>query len=348
MLFKDVIGNEAVRESLSRMMEAGRLGHAILLREEDGGGAFPLALALAGKVNCTGDGGDDACGVCPSCHKYGKLIHPDLHFVFPVSKAQSLSESEKKAPVSDFFLEKFRRFAMENPYFREQELYDALGLDSNNVGISVNEARNISRIASLRSSEGRYRTIIIYLPEKMNVPAANKLLKLLEEPPGGTLFLMISHKPERMLETIRSRCQIMNLVPLSTEESSRVHGEYTGNPEYASLMETLLEAGLAKRVIDTFPVWEAVSAKDREKQKEFCLYAESYIRNIFLFSKGLESLAVVPSGQETVIRSLSGRIKPSFYLKAFSKIDSALAAVEGNSNAKLNFCDLCNQLLLLL
>ncbi len=348
MLFKDVIGNDAVKNSLSRMLEAGRLGHAILFCEEDGGGAFPLAAALAKRVNCTGDSGYDSCGVCPSCHKYGKLIHPDLHFIFPVSKSQSLTESEKKAPVSEFFLEKFRAFALENPYFREQELYDALGLDSNNAGISVNEAKNISHVASLRSSEGLYKTIVIYLPEKMNIAAANKLLKLLEEPPAGTLFLMISHKPERMLQTIRSRCQIMHLTPLSAGEIRSIHGEYMGNPEYASLMETLLEAGLAKKAIDTISVWEAVSAKDREKQKEFCIYAESYIRNIFLFSKGLESLATVPSGQESAVRSLSGRINPAFYLKAYSKIDSALAAVEGNCNAKLNFCDLCNQLFLLL
>lgn len=348
MLFGDVIGNASVKESLSRMLEAGRMGHAILFCEEDGGGAFPLAVALAQKVNCTGPSGHDSCGECPSCHKYGKLIHPDLHFVFPVSKSQSLSESEKKAPVSEYFLEKFRSFALGNPYFTEQELYDALGLDSNNTGISVNEAANISRTLSLRSSEGLYRTVVIYLPEKMNVSAANKLLKLLEEPPAGTLFLLISHKPERMLETIRSRCQIVNLAPLSREERSRVSGESVGNPEYASLVGTLLEAGLAKKVIDTFPVWEAVSAKDREKQKEFCLYACRYIRDIFLFSKGLESLTSVPQELEPVIRSFSSRIKPSFYQKAFAKLESALAAVEGNSNAKLNFCDLCNQILLIL
>ena len=330
------------------MMEEGRMGHAILFSEKDGGGAFALSLALAQKVNCTGPAGADSCGVCPSCHKYGKLIHPDLHFIFPVSKAKSLTDSEKKAPISDYFIEKFRAFALSNPYFLEQELYDALELDSSNAGISVNEAKDITQKLSLKSFEGQFRTIIIYLPEKMNGPAANKLLKLLEEPPLGTLFLLITHKPDRVLQTIRSRCQIVEMIPFSREEEKKARGEIKGNPEYAALMETLLEAGLSKKVIDTFPVWENISAKEREKQKEFCIYAEEYIRNIFLYSNGLESLVRVPDGMEATLRSFSGRIKPAFYRKAFAKLENAAAAVEGNAHATLNFCDLCNQLLLFL
>lgn len=348
MKFEDVIGNVPVKESLFRMMEEGRLGHAILFSEKDGGGAFALALALAQKVNCTSPAGSDSCGVCPGCHKYGKLIHPDLHFIFPVGKAKFLTDSEKKAPICDYFIERFRAFALSNPYFLEQELYDALELDSSNAGISVNEAKDISQKLSLKSFEGRFRTIIIYLPEKMNVPAANKLLKLLEEPPMGTLFLLITHNPDKVLQTIRSRCQIVGTIPFSREDEEKAHGEFKGNPEYAALMETLLEAGLSKKVIDTFPVWENISARDREKQKEFCIYAEEYIRNIFLYSNGLEPLARMPAGMEPAIRSFSGRIKPTFYRKAFAKLEEAVAAVEGNANAKLNFCDLCNQLLLFL
>ena len=223
MRFSEIIGNDALKEQLVRMVRAGRLGHAILLTEENGGGAFACARALAQYVNCREQGPEDSCGVCPSCHKYQKLIHPDLHFVFPVSSSNLLSESEKKGPVSDYFLAPFKELALANPYFTEQMLYDAIGIENKSGLISVNEARRIFEKLSLRAAEGSWKTMIIYLPEKMNLDAANKLLKLLEEPPLGTLFLLVSHNPERLLPTIRSRCQAIALQPLTREQRRSIN-----------------------------------------------------------------------------------------------------------------------------
>lgn len=346
MKFSDIVGNGEVVNALVRMVDANRLSHAILLCEEDGGGGLAIAVALAQYVNCASRSGGDSCGACPSCHKFGKLIHPDLHFVFPVNTSKDLSDAENKKPISDLFASSFRKLAGENPYFTEAELYDALNIDSKNSVITVNEARSITEKLSLHSNEALYRAIIIYLPEKMNAEAANKLLKLLEEPPAGTLFVMISHKPERLLQTIRSRCQIIQLRPLSKEERSRVSRAESDNEEFFALMSSLMEAGLAKRVSDTFDIWEAVAAKPREQQREFCVYAENYIRKMFLTSQGMESISDIQESKEDHFRTVSKRIRGDFYERAFAALEKTLAAIESNGNPKLIFCDLCNRILL--
>jgi len=346
MRFEDVIGNDQLKEQLRQMVEANRLGHAVMFSEEDCGGAFPLAVALAQAVNCKERSGLDACGVCPSCNKFSKLIHPDLHFVFPVSTTSALSESEKKTPMSDFFLQPFKSLAIENPYFGEQELYDAIGIESKSGGINVHEARKIAEKLSLCSLEADFKTMIIYLPEKMNGDAANKLLKLIEEPPAGTLFILITHNLERVLLTIRSRCQVFHLKPLSRQERMNLPEANVDNEEYAALVEEMLDAGMSKDVVRTFPIWEAVAEKGREKQKEFCIYAENYIRAIFLISKGLDSLVAIPSQREEKARAYASLIKAPFYPKAFAALEGAIDAIESNGNAKLVFCDLCNRLLL--
>ncbi|MBO4535924.1 MAG: hypothetical protein J5702_01835 [Bacteroidales bacterium] len=348
MRFAEIIGNEALRESLVRMARTGRLGHALLFTEENGGGAFALALALAQYVNCREPQENDSCGTCGSCHKYGKLIHPDLHFVFPVSASTALSESEKKGPISDYFLPAFRELALANPYFTEQQLYDAIGIENKSGLISVNEAKRIAEKLMLRAAEGSWKTMIIYLPEKMNAEAANKLLKLLEEPPQGTLFLLISHNPERLLPTIRSRCQPIAVQPLSRAERQRAGAGETDNAEYREIAKSLLEAGLAKRLIDLFPQWEMLADLGREKQREWCLYTERYLRKILLVSRGLDDLADLAPEEETAVRGFAARIRPAFYEKAFAALEEAIASIGSNVNPKLVFCDLSNRLLLAL
>ncbi len=348
MRFTEIIGNEALKESLVKMVQGNRLGHAILFTEESGGGAFAFALALAQYVNCRDRKPEDSCGVCSSCHKYQKLIHPDLHFVFPVSSSNSLSESEKKGPISDYFLQPFRELALANPYFTEQQLYDAIGIENKSGLISVNEAKRIFEKLSLRAAEGAWKTMIIFLPEKMNAEAANKLLKLLEEPPQGTLFLLVSHNPERLLPTIRSRCQPVALQPLSREQRRQLEGDCDDQADYREIANSLLAAGLAKKIIDLFPQCEMLADLGREKQREWCLYMENYVRKIYLVARRLDSLADLSGQEETAVRDFAAKIKPSFYEKAFAALEDALSAIGSNVNPKLTFCDLGNRLLLAL
>ena len=346
MRFSEIIGNDALKESLIRMVRGNRLGHAILLTEENGGGAMAFALALAQLVNCRDPQENDSCGVCASCHKYQKLLHPDLHFAFPVSSSTALSESEKKAPISDYFLPAFRELVLANPYFTEQQLYDAIGIENKSGLISVSESRRIFEKLSLKAAEGTWKTMIIYLPEKMNLDAANKLLKLLEEPPQGTLFLLISHNPERLLPTIRSRCQPVRLLPLSREERRRVGGDRQDDAEFREIARSLLQASLDKRIIDLFPQWEMLADLGREKQREWCLYMENYIRKIYLVASGLESLADLSPQEEAAVRGFAAKFKPGFYEKAFAALEGALSAIGSNVNPKLTFCDLADRLLL--
>lgn len=348
MRFSEIIGNDLLKEQLARMVRTGRLGHAILLTEENGGGAFAFARALAQYVNCQNQGEADSCGVCPSCHKYQKLIHPDLHLVFPVSSSSLLSESEKKGPVSDYFLSQFREMALANPFFTEQMLYDTIGIENKSGLISVNEAKRIFEKLSLRAAEGSWKTMIIYLPEKMNLDAANKLLKLLEEPPAGTLFLLVSHNPERLLQTIRSRCQTIALQPLTREQRRFAGNAGADNAEFREIAKSLLEAGLAKQISSLFPQWEMLSDLGREKQREWCLYMENYLRKIYLVAQGLDTLADLTTEEEATVRSFAARIKPAFYEKAFTALDGTLASIGANVNPKLSFCDLSNRLLLAL
>ena len=289
----------------------------------------------------------DSCGECPSCNKYRKLIHPDLHFVFPVSSGGALSESEKKAPVSDYFLQPFKELALRNPYFTEQELYDAIGIENKSGLISVHEARRIFEKLSFRAAEGRYKTMVVFLPEKMNAEAASKLLKLLEEPPQGTLFLLVSQHPERLLPTIRSRCQTIALKPLSREERRRAAGPSSAdNPEYREIAVSIVAAGLDKSLAGLFRQWEMLAELGREKQREWLLYMESYIRKTMLVANGLEAVADLAPEEEATVRDFAARIRPTFYEKAFAQLESALGAVAANVNAKLIFCDLCNRIML--
>lgn len=345
MTFSQVIGNDELKAALAQMVDSGRLSHAILLCDEDGGSGFAMALALAQYVNCRKHTGDDSCGVCPSCHKYEKLIHPDLHFVFPVNKSDDLDKSELKSPISDYFLEKFRKLAIENPYFKEAELYEALNIDERSCGISVAEAHKIAEKLSLRSFEGEYKTMIVFLPERMNAEAANKLLKTLEEPAPGTLFILVSKKPERLLQTIRSRCQAIQLKPLTKEERSIVSHAGPSDSDFAELLTKLLKAGMEKRIIDTFEIWETLASRNKEQQKSFCIYAEKCIRDLFLTANNLQTLA---DSDDDGLLSLASGIKPSFYEKATDLFDRTLSAIENNGNPKLVFCNLCNRILLYL
>lgn len=344
MRFSKTIGNTQLKSTLLQMVQGNRLSHALLFSEENGGGAFALALALASLINCKEPSNDDSCGLCGPCHRTDKLIHPDVHFVFPVGKSGLLSENENKAPISDYFLPRFRELAVSNPYFTEQQLYDELDTNDKNVNISVNEAKRINEKLSLKSAEGGYKVMIIYLAEKMNAEAGNKLLKLIEEPPAQTLFILITHAPEKVLQTIRSRCLRVDLKPLSRSERAQL-GSGSVVSEFHEAVCAVLKAAVGKSLIDAIDAWEGLSELGREKQKEFCLYFEEFIRKIYMVAGGLESLAFLGEDEEEDIRFYASKLKAEFFEKAFSCIEDTLSAIDSNVNAKLNFCNMCNILL---
>ena len=206
MRFSDVIGHNEIKERLRRAVDQGRVSHAQLFTGECGGGALPMALAYAQYINCTNRHDGDSCGECPSCRKMEELAHPDLHFVFPVNK-QGKKSGEKV--MSGDFLQLWReQIRSTGGYFDESMWNDRLDLGKTlKPLISVHDAGEIIRTLSFKSFEGEYKIVLVWLPELMNVEAANTLLKILEEPWEKTLFLMVSRQPQRLLSTIISRTQ---------------------------------------------------------------------------------------------------------------------------------------------
>lgn len=319
-----VYGNTEVVAALHLMVESGHVPHALLLHEDDGGGAFPLVINFL----------EELYGGSP---RVQKLIHPDIHFVFPVAGSDK--------PVSLQFLGKFRELALENPYFFENELYTAIGIEGKQGNISVNEARSILDRLSLSAVEGGYRTVLVYLPEKMNAQAANALLKMVEEPPAKTLFVLITHAPEKVLVTISSRCLHMRVQPLSPEAEREVHArENASNQMLTDLFHDLLEAIVSRDRLKALETGEAVAElKVREQQKSFCRLASEDLRRLFFLQK-MPALARVPEGEEDFYKRMAGALKPTFPRRGMAALDRALLLIERNVNQKILFTDLVNQL----
>lgn len=301
-------------ETLNAMVDAGRVPHAILLHEDDGGGAVGIGLEFLRHLY-----GDNP--------RVAKLIHPDIHFIFPLILSSGDSVSEQYA-------KEWRALVQENPSFTEGDLYEALGFEGKNTVISVKESNALLRILSQYSLEGGYTTVMIYLPEKMNSTAANKLLKILEEPPQQTLFLMVTHAPERLLPTILSRCQLFRVEAASTQSAAL---RYDDGGLLSSLMDALIRKDLAA-ALETGEQLAALPSRD--SMRAFCRFAAEKMRRIFLVQQGLDQLA----GDDAEVRAWASSCKKSFPRKALEALDKASVLIGRNVNQKILFTDLVDRL----
>ena len=212
----DVIGQQDAWERLMQMVHEDRLPHAMMLCGAQGSGKMALALAFANFLLCRNHTqGDEACEVCPQCKMLKKWEHPDLHFSFPTIKLPSMGSDHK--PVSDDFIREWHEMLESGPYFSMDQWMTAIGAENQQAIITAGESDDLVRKLSLKSSQGGYKISIIWLPERMNIECANKLLKLIEEPPQGTIFIMVCEEPDKLLETIRSRTQRIDVRRISSE-----------------------------------------------------------------------------------------------------------------------------------
>ena len=347
MKFADIIGNKVASDALRSMADSGRVAHAMLFYENEGCGALPLALAYVQYLNCRNPHDGDSCGECPSCRQMAKLIHPDVHFVFPVNKGPKSSDDK---PVSESYIKYWRELALANPYFVEADLQKAIGIESKSGLIAVPEAKSILSKLSLTAVADGYKAVIFYLPEKMNQEAANRLLKMVEEPPAKTIFLFITHSPEKVLQTIFSRCQSLRVLPLSKEEREAVRAmaPEEDREEYETFMElftNLMKSLAARDLLAALECGEQMASLDsREKQKAFCTFAGECIRKIFMLQQKLPQIAGISPEEEAFYADMAQKCGRKFCSKTVSNIEKVAYMIDRNVNSKILFCDLVNRM----
>ncbi len=349
MRFSDIIGNDEVARALASMADSGRVAHAMLLYENEGCGALALALAYVQYLNCSNPQDGDSCGECPSCRQMSKMIHPDVHYVFPVNKGPKTSDDK---PTSESYIKYWRELATANPYFVEADLQKAIGIESKNGLIAVAEAKSIIGKLSLTAVADGYKAVIFYLPEKMNQETANRLLKMVEEPPEKTLFIFITHAPEKVLQTIFSRCQSIRVMPLTKEEVERVKAmnPFDDREEYDQFMElfsNLMNALVSRDLMATLECGEIMSVlESREKQKAFCNFAGECIRKIFMIQQNMSQIAGVADEEMEFYSSMAAKTGKGFCMRSIANIEKVVAMIDRNVSSKLLFCDLVNRMFL--
>lgn len=376
MFFKDVIGHDIIKKRLIKTVKDNRISHAQLFTGPEGSGSLALAIAFAQYVSCLDPKESDSCGTCVSCQKYMKLIHPDLHFVYPVATTKTIT----KDPVSDDFINDWRSFILDNPYQGQEQWYEYIGVGNKQGIISKNESYKIIRKLSLKAFESEYKVMIIWLPEKMNQVAANKLLKIIEEPPPKTLFLLVSEDSGKILPTILSRT-VINKIPkidknslfntlkgrflISNDELKKsvqlADGNYLqvvdllseeeNNLDNFRMFIQIMRLCYTGKVIEIVKWVDEVSIKGREKQKSLLAYALRMIRENFMLNlaKGQNGKIIQLSGEEA---EFSKKFYPFIHennvYEIAEEFNSAHFHIVSNANSKIVFLDLALRIIKLI
>ena len=371
MFFKDVIGQEEAKQRLIREAKEGKIAHARLFCGPEGIGKLPLAIAFARYLSCNNPGENDACGVCPSCVKFNKLAHPDLHFVFPVIKKKA------KDTVSDDFISEWRELLSHTPYFNLNIWLEEMGAENQQAQIYVKESDEIIRKLSLKSSQGGYKIMIIWLPEKMNVECSNKLLKLLEEPPSQTIFLLISEEPDMLLTTIQSRTQrftlygikeecimerLQNQYGLQEKDANSIAHQSEGNflkalenihlseenKLFFELFVNLMRLSYQRKIREMKQWSETLAAMGREKQKHFLSYCQRLVRENFIYNFQDPSLNFMNEEEQNFSKRFAPYINEKNVMGIMDELSEAQRHIEQNVNARMVFFDFSLKMIVLL
>jgi len=365
MQFKEVIGHQDIKDKLLHTIKENRVSHAQLFLGGEGSGNLALALAYAQYISCENKQENDSCGVCSSCVKYNKLAHPDLHFVYPVSTSKSVS----KDPVSDDYISQWREAILENPYLNQNKWYQIMDVENKQGIISKNESYEILKKLNLKTFESEYKIMIIWLPEKMNAFAANKLLKLIEEPPAKTLFLLVSENSEQMLPTILSRTQLIKIPKVDRESMKNALCDRNGlSPENANdivhlangnyfqalnLIDSteednfnfeqfthLMRLAYQRKVIDVVTWVDEMARIGREKQKGFLAYAIRLIRENFMLNIENREIVYLTQKEMSFSSKFSQFINSENVSQLYEAFNRAYADIEMNAYNKIVFLDL--------
>ncbi|MEN8229003.1 MAG: DNA polymerase III subunit delta [Bacteroidota bacterium] len=373
MLFKEIIGQPEVKMRLLNLVRDDRTPHALMLFGPPGTGKLALGLAMAQFLSCSDRQSEDACGRCPSCLKFSKLVHPDLHFVFPVLKTAKVS----KDPVSDHFMEEWREAFLSNPYLSENQWYEAIGAENKQGIINKEESLQVIKKLGFKPYESDFRMMIIWLPEKMNQAAANKLLKMIEEPPEKTLILMVSESTDKILPTILSRTQLLHVPPLSEsmirdgliqQESQdpqmvedairRSNGNYNtalqtlrldeNEMHYFDLFTGLMRLCYARNIIEVNDWVDQVAVLGRERQKLLVDYSLRLLRENFMLQLGNVELNYLSRKENEFSEKFSSFIHEGNIHGLADSFNLAGNHIEANGNPRIIFMDLSIRIIRLL
>jgi DNA polymerase-3 subunit delta' len=373
MQFRDVLGQEQAKARLIKSVKDQRISHAQLFFGPAGTGKLPLAIAYAQYICCTDRGESDSCGVCPSCVKFAKLAHPDLHFVFPVV---NLKQAGSKT-VSDDFIARWREAVIANAYISENQWYEFMGAENKQGFISRSESSAVLRKLSLKSYESEFKVLIVWLAEKMNAPAANSLLKLLEEPPQKTVFLLVSENTDLILPTILSRTQMVRIPPLDPQAVMEgLQHRYPGkeamvqdvirrsNGNYSTalqLMESdvldnehfdefvfLMRKCYMREIIEIQQWTERIAGWGRERLKMFLTYALRLIRENFMLNLQQQSITFMSQKESDFSVKFSAFIHQGNVFAMAREFERAIDHIEANGQAKIVLLDLAIRNILLL
>ncbi|MCT4628581.1 DNA polymerase III subunit delta' [Winogradskyella sp.] len=379
MLFSDILGQSHIKNHLTKSVDEGRIAHAQLFVGPEGSGTLPMALAYAQYLLCSNkngenNGGNDACNL-----KFKNFSHPDLHFAFPVTT----SDKVKSKPVSNFYLEEWRQLLEQQPYGNLFDWYKLLGVDNKQGQIGVDEAHEIVKSLTLKSYEGGYKVMIIWMAEKMNIAAANKLLKLIEEPPEKTIFILIAEDEEQIINTIRSRCQILSFPPLAEEAISealiknyqventvatKIAHQANGNYNKACdliyqdsediqfekwfilWVRSAFKAKGNKSAIHDLISWsEEIAKTGRETQKKFLAFCLNYFRQALLLNyRANELVYLEPKAENFKLENFAPFVHDANILEISDQLQDAIYHIERNGNSKIILTDLSIKLTRLL
>ena len=362
MQFSEIIGQDETKQLLLRAVQTNHLAHALLLDGPVGSANLALALALAQYVNCEDRRPDDACGRCASCVKTRKLVHPDLHLVFPVANLA-------KGKTSEAYLADWRKFLLDQPYRTLPNWLEAIGADSKQGNISAEEARSILQKLSLKAYEGPYKIMLIWLPELMNGSSANALLKVLEEPPPQTLFLLVTNQSDKLLITILSRTQRVAVRAFTDEEVATYLRQHLNLDETTARRNAYLADGdLAEALCLSRPNTESVEPHtwfadwmrtcyrqdiqalvkqadqfdgfSKEKQKSLVDYSIRMYRNLFLWQQGAGELLRLPDEEMAFVKNFVKILTIHHIERIVADLNEAAYHLERNARAKMIILDM--------
>ena len=364
MFFSDIIGQEKVKMRLISSVREQRISHAQLFSGPEGSGKLGLAIAYAQYISCRDRSEGESCGVCPSCRKYAKLVHPDLHFVFPIFKPKNVQKA-----FCDDYIGPWRESILKSPYFSLNQWSAVINAENAQLTIYSHESESIIRKLSMKSSEAEFKVMIIWLPEKMNPACSNKLLKIIEEPPSKTLFLLVTEDQGGIISTISSRTQIIKIPRIDdidlqkelenenkfdpetiAEMVHRANGNYLKAVEYANpgedkefyleTFQTIMRHAFTGNIIHLMNDAEELGSLGRERQKDFLLYALQLIRDFFMMNLGKPSLVFLTRKEKEWGTKFSPFINERNIIPMNQVFEDGFRHISMNGNGKIIFTDI--------